>query len=109
MKPLALDTPLHVEKLWIAGLRERGPLWRLRRLVEMTGFCWQAAQDACQRVRPEATPMEREVWLLGEHYDNAMAQRVMALDKTQQVDRDAVMTTNRELWDALEEAGLTEG
>jgi hypothetical protein len=46
MKPLALDTPLHVEKLWIAGLRERGPLWRLRRLVDMTGFYWQAAQGA---------------------------------------------------------------
>jgi hypothetical protein len=101
MKPLALDTPLHVEKLWIAGLRERGPLWRLRRLVDMTSFCWQAAQGACQRVRPEATPMEREGWLLRERYGYAVAHRVMALDKTQHADREAVMTTNRELWDAL--------
>jgi hypothetical protein len=101
MKPLALDTPLHVEKLWIAGLRERGPLWRLRRLVDMTSFCWQAAQGACQRVRPEATPIEREAWLLGERYGNAVAHRVMALYRTQRVDREAVMTTNRELWDAL--------
>jgi hypothetical protein len=101
MKPLALDTPLHVEQLWIAGLRERGPLWRLRRLVTMTSFCWQAAQGACQRLRPEATPIEQEAWLLGERYGNAVAHRVIALYQTQRVDREAVMTTNRELWDAL--------
>ena len=101
MKPLALDTPLHVEKLWIAGLRERGPLWRLRRLVDMTSFCWQAAQGACQRIQSEATPIERQAWLLGERYGNAVAHRVMALYRTQRVDREAVMTTNRELWDAL--------
>jgi hypothetical protein len=66
MKPLALDTLLHVEQRWIAGLRARGALWRLRRLVGMTHFCWQAASDALQRARPEATPAEREAWLLQE-------------------------------------------
>ena len=60
MKPLALDTPLHVEQLWIAGLRARGALWRLQRLVSMTHFCWHAAYDAFQRARPEATAMERK-------------------------------------------------
>ena len=54
MKPLALDTPLHVEKLWIAGLRDRGPLWRLRRMVDMTSLCWHAAYGACQRAQPGA-------------------------------------------------------
>ncbi len=38
MKPLALDTPLHVEQRWLAGLRTRGALWRLQRLVGMTPF-----------------------------------------------------------------------
>ena len=56
MKPLALDTPLHVEQRWIAGLRAKGALWRLQRLVSMTHFCWHAAYDAFQRARPEATP-----------------------------------------------------
>jgi len=48
MKPLALDTPLHVEQRWIAGLRAKGALWRLQRLVSMTHFCWHAAYDAFQ-------------------------------------------------------------
>jgi hypothetical protein len=52
MKPLALDTPLHVEQRWIAGMRAKGALWRLQRLVSMTHFCWQAAYDALQRARP---------------------------------------------------------
>jgi len=73
----------------------------LRRLVDMTSFCWQAAQGACQRVQPEATPIEREAWLLGERYGDAVAQRVMALYRTRWVDREAVMTTNHELWAAL--------
>jgi hypothetical protein len=34
MQPLAQDTPLQVEQIWLAGLR-RGPLWRLRTLVGM--------------------------------------------------------------------------
>src|SRR6266700_4336325 len=75
MKPLALDTPLHIEQRWIAELRAKGALWRLQRLVGMTHFCWHAAYDALQRARPEATPREREAWLLQERYGPAMAQR----------------------------------
>jgi hypothetical protein len=101
MKPLALDTPLHVEQRWIAGLRAKGALWRLQRLVSMTHFCWQAASDALQRARPEATPMEREAWLLRERYGPAMAQRIMALDHIQGLDREGQMTSQSELWDAL--------
>jgi hypothetical protein len=101
MKPLALDTPLHVEQRWIAGLRAKGALWRLQRLVDMTHFCWQAAYDALQRARPEATPMEREIWLLQERYGHAMAQRIMALGHIQGLDGEMKMTTQSELWDAL--------
>jgi hypothetical protein len=101
MKPLALDTPLHVEQRWIAGLRAKGALWRLQRLVSMTHFCWQAASDAFQRARPEATPMEREAWLLQERYGPAMAQRIMALGCIQGLDREVKMTSQSELWDAL--------
>jgi hypothetical protein len=101
MKPLALDTPLHVEQRWIAGLRARGALWRLQRLVSMTHFCWHAAYDAFQRARPEATPMEREAWLLQERYGPAMTQHIMALDHIQGLDREVKMTSQSELWDAL--------
>ena len=38
MKPLALDTPLHIEQRWIAGLRAKGALWRLQRLVQHDAF-----------------------------------------------------------------------
>src|SRR5215510_1957263 len=101
MKPLALDTPLHVEQRWLAGLRARGALWRLQRLVSMTHFCWHAAYDAFQRARPEATPREREAWLLQERYGPAMAQRIMALDCIQGLDREVKMISQSELWDAL--------
>jgi hypothetical protein len=101
MKPLALDTPLHVEQRWIAGLRAKGALWRLQCLVSMTHFCWQAAYDAFQRARPEATPMERDVWLLQERYGHAIAQRLMALGRVKGLDREAQMTSQSELWDAL--------
>jgi hypothetical protein len=101
MKPLALDTPLHVEQRWIAGLRAKGALWRLQRLVSMTHFCWHAASDAFQRARPEATPMEREAWLLLERYGPAIAQRIMASGHIQGLDREVQMTSQNELWDAL--------
>ena len=101
MKPLSLDTPLPMEKRWIAGLRDRGPLWRLRRLVDMTSLCWQAAYGAYQRARPAATPMEREAWLLRERYGNDMAHRVMERRQTRELDQEMDMTTHRELWDAL--------
>jgi hypothetical protein len=101
MKPLARDTPLHVEQRWIAGLRARGALWRLQRLVSMTHFCWHAAYDAFQRARPEATPMEREAWLLQERYGSALAQRLMALYQGQGRHREVTMLPQSELWNAL--------
>jgi hypothetical protein len=101
MKPLARDTPLHVEQRWIAGLRAKGALWRLQRLVSMTYFCWHAASDAFQRARPEATPMERDAWLLQERYGHAIAQRIMASGHIQGLDREVQMTSQSELWDAL--------
>lgn len=101
MKPLALDTPLHVEQRWITGLRAKGALWRLQRTVGMTHFCWHAAYDAFQRARPQATSLEREAWLLQERYGPAMAQRIMALCQSQGLNREVTMTTQSELWDAL--------
>jgi len=101
MKPLARDTPLHIEQRWIAGLRAQGVLGRLQRLVSMTHFCWHAACDAVQRARPEATPMEREAWLLQERYGPALAQRIMALGHIQGLDREVKMASQSELWDAL--------
>ena len=64
-------------------------------------FLLAAAYDAFQRARPEATPMEREAWLLQERYGPAMAQRIMALGHIQGLDREVKMTSQSELWDAL--------
>jgi hypothetical protein len=97
MEPLSEDTPLPVERLWLAGLRARGPLWRLQKLVHLTGFCWQAAQAAFQRARPGASLTEREAWLFQERYSSAIPHRVLALCRQKGVD----MTVHGELWDAL--------
>jgi hypothetical protein len=101
MKPLSRDTELPVEQLWIAGLRDKGPLWRLRRLVDMTSLCWHATYGAFQRTRPEITPLEREAWLLQERYGHDLAQRVMEWCHSRGPYQEVGMTTNRELWDAL--------
>lgn len=101
MKPLSRDTPLSVEQLWLAGLRDKGPLWRFRRLVDMTSLCWHATHGAFQRTRPEATPLEQEAWLLQERYGHDLAHRVMEWCHTRGPYKEAGMTTNRELWDAL--------
>ena len=77
MKPLSPDTPLDVERLWIDGLRAKGPLWRLRCLASMTSFCWQAAAEAYRRARPHASKSERDLWLLQERYGSDMARRVV--------------------------------
>jgi hypothetical protein len=96
MKPLSPDTPLEIERLWIAGLRQKGPVWRLRRLVSLTNLCWHAASEAYQRAWPYASDRERDRWLLQERYGSDLVRRVEAL-----VARKASMSVNRELWDAL--------
>ena len=101
MKPLALDTPLPIEQRWIAGLRDKGALWRLRRLVDLTSLCWHAGAGAFQRARPGATASERQAWLLRERYGNDLAQRALEWCHTRGLYKEAGMTTNRELWDAL--------
>ena len=96
MKPLSSDTPLEIEHLWIAKLREKGPVWRLRRLASLTNLCWHAASEAYQRAWPRASDRERDRWLLQERYGSDLARRVEALAA-----RKASMSVNRELWDAL--------
>ena len=67
----------------------------------MTSFCWQAAAEALQRVRPAATPRERDNWLLQERYGHDLANRVMALRQTRHHAQETGMTSNRMLWEAL--------
>ena len=96
MKPLSSDTPPEIERLWIAGLRQKGPVWRLRRLASLTNLCWRAASEAYQRARPRASDRERVLWLLQERYGSDLARRVGALAA-----RKAAMVVNGELWEAL--------
>jgi hypothetical protein len=79
MRPLSPDTPLHVERLWIAGLREKGPLWRLTSLVNLVCLCWRATDTACRRARPQASNSERDFCLLQERYGSDIARRVVEL------------------------------
>jgi len=80
MKPLSADTPLEVERIWLAGIRERGPLFQLQRMLELTDLCRSAAREAVRRAYPEASPAERDEILLRELYGDAEAARqVVAL------------------------------
>lgn len=47
--PLSAGAPLEVERWWLQGLRERGPVWRLAQAVSLSSHGWRAAQDAFQR------------------------------------------------------------
>ena len=78
MKPLCEDTSPDVERAWLQGLRAQSPLWRLRRTVSLTDFCWRSARRAFERTRPEAGPRERDLWWLTEAYGAELAGRVIA-------------------------------
>ena len=79
MKPLSADTPLAAERVWIEGLRDKGPVWRLHQLASITSLCWHAADEACRRAQPDASDDERDFWLLQERYGRDIAQRVVNL------------------------------
>ena len=75
MKPLSADTPLDVERIWLDGIRERGPLFQLQRMLELTDLCRLAAREAIRRAHPAASPAERDEILLRELYGGAAAAR----------------------------------
>jgi hypothetical protein len=77
MDPLSSDTPLDVERIWLDLQRRRGPLWRLRRAVELTSLCWRAAQEAVRRAHPGATRQERDRLLLAHRYGEEIAVEVV--------------------------------
>ncbi len=79
MRPLSADTPLEVEQIWLAAQRQRGPLWRLRRAVDLSSLCWRAAQEAVRRAHPAATPAERDRILLAQRYGEELASEVVRL------------------------------
>jgi hypothetical protein len=84
VKPLSEDTPLEVEAIWLAGIRERGPYFQLQRMVELSAFGRQAAREAVRRAHPEATEAERDEILLRELYgDPDMAREVVRLRREQ--------------------------
>jgi hypothetical protein len=80
MKPLSADTPLDVERIWLNGIREKGPCFQLQRMLELTDFCRQAAREAVRRACPEASQAEQDEILLRELYgDEEAAAKVVAL------------------------------
>ncbi len=80
MTPLSADTPLDVERIWLDGIRKKGPLFQLRRMLELTDLCRQAAREAVRRGHPDASEAERDEILLRELYgDPEAARRTVAL------------------------------
>ncbi len=77
MKPLSSDTPIEVERVWVAMQRERGPVWRLRRVADMIRFARQAACEAIRRAHPEASQREQDLLLLTELYGADAARGVV--------------------------------
>ena len=78
MKPFCEDTTPDVERVWLEGLRIQSPLWRLRRTVALTDFCWRSARRAFANARPGASARERDAWWLTEAYGEDLARRVIA-------------------------------
>jgi len=78
-KPLSPDTPLEVEEIWLDGIRARGPIWRLQRLVELTQICRDALREAIRRANPHATEMERDEIFVRELYGEEAARNVIRL------------------------------
>jgi plasmid stabilization system protein ParE len=77
--PLSPDTPLEVEEIWLAMLRERGPSSAARRLGELSDACRRAARIAVRRAHPELPPSAQEEILLRETYGDAeLARQVVA-------------------------------
>ena len=75
MKPLSADTPIEVERIWLEEIRKRGPSFQVRRLIELTDFCRQAAREAVRRGHPEASEAERDEILLREIYGDQVDAR----------------------------------
>jgi hypothetical protein len=80
MKPLSADTPLEVERIWLDGIRAKGPAFRIQRTLELTELGRQAAREAVRRTHPDASPPEQDEILLRELYgDEEVARKVVAL------------------------------
>ncbi len=79
MKPLSPDTPLDVERVWLDGLRAKGPSWSFYRTLELSSACWRGAIAAFERAHPDATRFERDMWLFRERYGDALADLVRPL------------------------------
>jgi hypothetical protein len=79
-KPLARDTPLEIEKVWLDEIRKRGPAFQAQRMIELTNFCRQSAREAVRRAYPEASEAERDEILLRELYgDEVDARKVVEM------------------------------
>jgi hypothetical protein len=82
-KPLSPDTPLEVERVWLARLRELGPLVQLQRLAELTHLGWEGAQEALRRLHPEASEAELDELMLSERYGADTARKVVEQKRRQ--------------------------
>lgn len=77
MRPLFADTPLEVERVWLAAQRRLGPAGRLERAAEMTDLCWYASWQAVRRAFPDAAPAEQDRIFLTAQYGAELAAEVV--------------------------------
>jgi hypothetical protein len=82
------DTPLDVEREWIALQRERGGAWRVQRAIELSSFCWHQQRDAFHRAHPGASEHDCDAYLLRERYGEELAMKVLAHRDALEVKRD---------------------
>jgi hypothetical protein len=82
-RPLSPDTPLDVERIWLARIRELGPLVQLRRMAELTHIAWEGARQALRRLHPDADEAELDEWLLRERYGEETAREVVEIKPRQ--------------------------
>ena len=81
VKPLALDTPLHIEELVLRGYRHMTPSQKLRRVVDL-GVAAEAMAAARIRARygPEVSPRELRLRLAALQLDRQTMVEVFGWD-----------------------------
>lgn len=79
LKSLSSDTSLEIEEIWLEGLRARGPIWRLKRMAELSQICRDGLKEAICRANPNASEVERDEILVRELYGEEAARNVIRL------------------------------
>ncbi len=80
MKPMALDTPLEIERMLIEGYRKM-PAWkRLQQVVELNKLVQQMAMNDIRRHHPQADARELKLRLASRWIEPELMRKAFAWD-----------------------------